>query len=86
MSLLAADDAIQIIDEWLSRGRSYYWSKTPSEVKAQLALSEKDGWIDYHLAVRILKSAETSKMHGYANRGVEYIRSEWSKIKQHTKV
>lgn len=79
---IALADAIRVFDEWLSRGRFYLWSQTPEEVRQNLIReADENGVLDYHRAVAILYAAQTSKLRGDANAGIQYIRQEWKKLK-----
>jgi hypothetical protein len=80
-------DAIRVIHEWVAKGRPYFWAASPEWVIGTLkahAKNTNNKMIDYHEAVKILQRAETTKMPGHANAGMEWIKTEWRKFKCQT--
>jgi len=77
-------DATRIIQEWVDKGKTFSWKLPPEYVIGQLlwlAKTNNSAMIDYHEAVKILQKAETTKMIGDANAGMEWIKIEWRKFK-----
>lgn len=76
-STLNVSTAIWVIHQWFAKGHGYYWNRYPEEVIADLRKEGCD--ITYMRAVKILRSAETSKCPGGANAGMSWIKDEWKK-------
>lgn len=76
------DLVLSIFDEWLGRKNSFYWKLSPDKVVSQLVdcafkhPSTSVYMIAYEDVVEVFNSAKTQKMHGDANRGIEYLKTE----------
>lgn len=80
--LIRIADVLKVYDEWFSRGHLYYWSQTPEQVRENLIQeANEDGILNYQRAVKILYAAQSEKLIGTANAGIQYMRQEWKKLK-----
>lgn len=76
------DLVLSIFDEWLGRENGFYWELSPNEVTLKLVdrafKHPITGFymIAYEDVVEVFDSAKTQKMHGQANRGIEYLKTE----------
>jgi len=71
---LSRIDVFNKIDEWIAKGYSYSWKKTPDNFKAEIILSTMDqDHITYGQLHEIIEGVRTSKMMGNANRGLSWI-------------
>lgn len=72
-------DAINIIECWLSKKSGHYWSREPFEIIFEIEKfnGKEEKIIPYEIACNILKTAETCKMHGQANKGIIWIKDQW---------
>lgn len=69
---------IAAIDDYTSRHSRFYWNCTPEELKTALrSASQGRDHLDYGIAQFILRQAETQKMIGGANKGLDWIREQW---------
>lgn len=73
-------EALDVIDNWLSRKHNYFWDKPVEYLIEELINKSIDGKIKYHDAVKIVQDCKTSKMPGHANRGLEYFKQIWKKM------
>jgi hypothetical protein len=73
---LRTSEIIGVIEEWLSRGHSYYWATSADMLLFNIRTHGVEGWIEFGLFGRILDGAETVKMRSDANAGFTYFRSE----------
>ena len=76
VAIVGLESVLKIIDKWLGEGHSFYWAITP-EVLVQriiMAANHADFTIEIEALNEILVSAETSKMPGPANNGLEWFR------------
>lgn len=71
-------DAILVIDTWLATKPMFYWGKQPDEVKNEILEKSENGFIKHQELTMILASAETSKLIGFANKGMEKIKNDWN--------
>jgi hypothetical protein len=72
---------LKSISSWFEKKHLYHWSRTPDEVMGEFLQHGIDNgkFIKYGEAVKILRTAETAKMSGPANRGIEFLVQEWKK-------
>ena len=69
---LKSEYVVSLIEEWVSRGHSYYWSMTVEDLVAKI--KEHSPTISYRDAIMILNSAYSSKMIGHTGAGLGYIK------------
>ena len=78
-------EAVQIINEWLDKGHTYYWERNPDALKADVILNNsrkgKENIDEISLLdfANLLDGCRTSKMPGNANRGLEYMKQEFKR-------
>lgn len=80
--MIHLSDVLNVFDEWIARGKMYYWSQDPADIRQGLINdANEDGILSYQRAVQILYAAKTDKLIGTADAGIQYIRQEWKKLK-----
>ena len=80
--LIRLEDVLNVFDEWVSRGHYIFWKNDVSEVRNNfIKNSNIHGIMDLNEFVWTIESAKTPKMHGQANKGLEYIKQECKKMR-----
>ena len=78
---IKTEDAVAIVDGWLTTHPNPFWHWTPEQFKTELRVRSDDGTILLSVAHAIIEKASTAKMHGLANRGFGFFKQEWKKIR-----
>lgn len=76
---LSLTDAVGVIHDYLDK-HNVYWARSPEAVVSELVMETATHGLTYGRAVEILRTAETEKMHGLANKGLKFIEQEWKKL------
>ena len=64
-----------LLDE-VTKGNEKNWAKSSEQIINELRSSSNDGFIAFIDAKKIIQSAETSKLHGQANKGLGFVISK----------